>query len=487
MNRILFILLLLLFQTGFAQPIFKKTQIHATLGSIVSSDSTTPFLLRSKQYGLVPVKSGIGYFNLSLKKEYDSLYTTTSRKLKKFSYGYGLETHVNFGKTNQILLPVVHIKARYGAFELYGGRRREIQGLVDTLGTIGSYIWSGNALPMPKIEISIPNFTPISKNGLIAIKGNFAHGWFGKGDSVQNVWLHQKSFYARIGKPAWKFHLLGGFNHQVQWGGHPTKPFYDELSKQIINRFSTDFSTFIKVATGISLNSKGQGASSGAPANEALNRAGNHLGSVDIGLNFTMGKYNIFFYRQSFYEDGSLFYLNNIADGLYGLSISQKNSFLSKICLEYLDTRNQGGTLFEWTPELRGRDDYFNNSLYKDAWTYKGNTLGTPLFVSNQTLLGRPSYAKNLGQSNFIINNRLSAIQMNLYYHYKSFYGNTQIIQSKNLGNYEYPFKYAQVSFMQQINTFYKSYKLSGKIASDFGELWKDNFGINLSIAKQIR
>lgn len=469
-----------------AQPFIKKASISTTIGGIISSDSTTPFLLRSNQYGLVPFNSGIGFINISINQNYDSLYTI-DKKLKKFGLSYGLEVQTNLGNVNQILLPVAHFKVRYGAFEFYAGRRREIQGLVDTLGTMGSFIWSGNALPMPKIEISIPNYSPIIGNGLISIKGNFAHGWFGKGDSVQNVWLHQKSFYARIGKPAWKIHLIGGFNHQVQWGGYPTKPFYDELSKQTISRFSTDFSTFIKVATGVSLNNKGQGASSGAPANEALNRAGNHLGSVDIGLNITMDKYSIFFYRQSFYEDGSLFYLNNITDGLYGISINKKNSFLSKICIEYLNTRNQGGTLFEWTPELRGRDNYFNNSLYKDAWTYKNSSIGTPLFISNRELQGRSSYSKNLGQSNFIINNRLSAIQMNLFYWYKRYYGNTQIIQSKNLGNYEYPFKYTQMSIMQQINTTYKTYKLTAKIAGDFGEFWSDNFGMNLSVYKQIK
>jgi hypothetical protein len=487
LNRKLITLFLLICQTGFAQEVFKKTQIQTTLGSLISSDSTTPFLLRSNQYGLVPFKSGIGYLNVSIKKEYDSLYLTTSKKLKKFGYGYGLETHLNLGRTNQILLPVAHVKVRYGVFELYGGRRKEIQGLVDTLGTMGSYIWSGNALPMPKIEISMPNYTPIMKNGLIAIKGNFAHGWFGKGDSVQNVWLHQKSLYARIGKPTWKVQLIGGFNHQVQWGGYPTKPFYDEISQQTISHFSTDFTTLINVISGVSLNSKGQGSASGAPANEALNRAGNHLGTADISLNIVINKYTILIYKQSFYEDGSLFYLSNISDGLYGLSISQKNSFLNKICLEYFDTRNQGGVLFEWIPELTGRDNYFNNSLYKDAWTYKNSSIGTPYFVSNRELRGRPSYAKNLDQGNYIINNRVAALQIHLFYHYKKLTASTQVIRSNNLGNYEYPYDFSQVSLSQQINTKYKSFILSAKMAVDFGDFWANNLGLNLSIAKKIR
>jgi len=462
LNRKLYILLLLLCQNGFAQPIFKKTQIQATLGGIISSDSTTPFLLRSKQYGLVPVKSGIGYF--------------------KFSYGYGLETHVNFGKTNQALLPVAHLKARYGAFELYGGRRREIQGLVDTLGTMGSYIWSGNALPMPKLEIAIPNYTPIMKNSLIAIKGNFAHGWFGKGDSVQKVWLHQKSFYARIGKPAWKFHLLGGFNHQVQWGGHPTKPFYDELSKQTINRFSTDFSTFIKVATGVSLNNKGQGLNTGSPANEALNRAGNHLGSVDIGLHFDLSKYKILVYRQSFYEDGSLFYLNNIGDGLYGVSISAIEKIIEKISFEYLDTRSQGGGLFEWIPELRGKDDYFNNSIYLDGWTYKGQTIGNPMLTADKT-----QSLKTINSPYRILNNRVSAINLNIVYNLFETTITSQLISSNNIGNYYFLTKYSQISFLQNFSRVFKEYGINLKLAGDMGEFWPSNFGGSLSISKKLK
>ena len=482
MNRKLYILLLLLCQNGFAQPIFKKTQIQATLGGIISSDSTTPFLLRSKQYGLVPVKSGIGYFNLSLKKEYDSLYTTSSRKLKKFSYGYGLETHVNFGKTNQALLPVAHLKARYGAFELYGGRRREIQGLVDTLGTMGSYIWSGNALPMPKIEIAIPNYTTIMKNGLIAIKGNFSHGWFGKGDSVQKVWLHQKSFYARIGKPNWKVHLQGGFNHQVQWGGYPTKPFYDELSKQTINRFSTDFSTFIKVATGVSLNNKGQGLNTGSPANEALNRAGNHLGSVDIGLHFDLSKYKILVYRQSFYEDGSLFYLNNIGDGLYGVSISTVDKIIEKISFEYLDTRNQGGSLFEWIPELRGRDDYFNNSLYSDGWTYKGQTIGNPMLTADKI-----QSLKAINSPYRIINNRVNALNINLFYTLLDTKLRSQLISSQNIGNYNFETAYSQISFFQNFSRDFKEYILNLNLTGDIGDFLPSNFGCSLGISKKLK
>ena len=475
MNRIILILLYLTYQTGYAQPFFKKTPIQAMLGTIISSDSLTPFLLRSKQYGLVPVKSGFGYLNLSLKKEYDSLYTTTDRKLKRLDYGYGLETHLNIGRVNQILIPVAHFKVRYGAFELYGGRRREIQGLVDTLGTMGSYIWSGNALPMPKIEISIPNYTPIMKNGLIAIKGNFAHGWFGKADSVQNVLLHQKSFYARIGKPTWKVHLIGGFNHQVQWGGYPTKPFFDEISQQTISKFGNDFGTFFKISTGVRLNKDGIGWNNqaGIPANEAGNRVGNHLGTIDIGLNTHFRNHTLLIYKQSIFEDGSLFYLSNVVDGLYGIAFKSPKGIIKHVNFEYFYTLNQGGDAFEFQPQLRGRDNYFNNSLYKDNWTYKNEGIGSPLIQGND-ILRKSTY----------FDNRIKAISFNIHYRYRDVILETKVLQICNFGTYFVNKDLKQLSYLQQIQKKFGKYIVCLNLAIDSKKDLSRNVATNLSIQK---
>jgi hypothetical protein len=474
-------LLFLACGTTYSQKFLQKTNIQGSIGGLVSSDITTPFLLRSNQYGLIPLKSGIGFLNLNIQQEYDSLYTI-NKKLKRFDYGYGIETHLNYGRVNQVLLPVAHLKMRYGAFQLYGGRRREIQGLVDTLGTMGSYIWSGNALPMPKIEISIPNYTPITKNGLLAIKGNFAHGWFGKGDSVQNVWLHQKSFYARIGKPSWKVHLIGGFNHQVQWGGLPTMPFYDDITKQTISKFGRDFQTFLKVSSGVSLNKNGNAFNNpnGIPGNEATNRAGNHLGTIDMGLQLAVAKLNIFIYRQSFYEDGSLFYLNNIADGLYGISISKQNGYLSKICLEYLNTKNQGGELFEWIPELRGRDNYFYNSLYKDGWIYKGQVIGTPLIIPFNQI------KTDLHSRKTLLNNRGTSLNATIYSNLQNVKFTTQILFSKNLGNYSEKLNSHQFCMLQKISIPYKNLRMNLALSFDSGQLLNKTIGANIGIGYNI-
>lgn len=60
-----------------------------------------------------------------------------------------------------MIVPEAYLKARWGIFELSGGRRREIVGLLDTTLSTGSYAWSGNALPIPKIQLEIRDYAPI--------------------------------------------------------------------------------------------------------------------------------------------------------------------------------------------------------------------------------------------------------------------------------------------------------------------------------------
>lgn len=94
----------------------------------------------------------------------------------------------------------------------------------------------------------------------------------------------------------------------------------------MISSFGSDISTYFNVVTGLSMGRLGSWNSQrGVPANEAGNRTGNHLGTVDVGAEINTYWCNFLIYRQNIYEDGSLFYLNNISDGLSGISFTLKN------------------------------------------------------------------------------------------------------------------------------------------------------------------
>jgi hypothetical protein len=481
MRLYIYICLLTLITTvGFSQSTyFKKNTLTTKVGVVTSSDKT-PFLLRSKQYGLVPLESNILYLNSSFVKPYDS-------SGKAFDFGYGIEPHVILGAESQIFLPEAYIKAKWKAIEIYGGRRREVMGYVDTLGTMGSCIWSGNALPIPKVDIGIREFTPITKNGIFSVKGNFAYGWFGKGDSVQNVLLHQKSIYIRLGKPEWKIKLIAGLNHQAQWGGKPTIPFKDEISGQYITEFGHSFRDFTRVFLGKSVGND-TGLSwdevDGVIGNEAGNRIGNHLGSIDLGFDIQLNEATkMKVYRQSIFEDGSLFYLNSITDGLSGISFGVKNGF--NLAIEYLDTRSQGGRIYYGNiPELRGGDNYFNNGVYKDSWTYKGNTIGSPLlnpYRTNPTII---SESPELNQ-NFIYNNRVQAFNLKADYIIKRISLMTQFVYSQNLGHYGVPINKNAFSVLQAGKFKIKNYVFSPRVSLDLGEYYPTSLGMDFSLIRQ--
>ncbi|MFC5412582.1 capsule assembly Wzi family protein [Larkinella bovis] len=453
----------------------KKPAYSVEAGAFLSTAGTNPFWIRSNEYGEIPLKSPGFTLRAQMRKEYDSVAT------KKFSYGYGARAVLNVGSTNQVLLSEIYGKLRYRAFELSAGRRREIQGLADTTLSSGSYIWSGNALPIPKVEISLPTYTRILKNGLIAVKGNFAHGWFGTGDSIRNYFLHQKSLYLRIGKPTWRFKFYGGFNHQVQWGGTLLYPRIDR--GVTITKYGSDLESYLYVVGAKSLYTQDLVIQNGKASAEGGNRVGNHLGTFDLGLEYEGNTTKWFLYRQSIYEDGSLYHLNNIADGLLGLSLSRKQATrgVLRLVLEYLNTTSQGGpypSSIGGDDRLRGRDDYFNNGRYIDGWTYKGQTIGTPFIMPLRYTTGLP---QNLALNpNLIINNRVKAFMVAVKSRISNVDFVTRLSVSENLGNYDLPLTFHQTSLQQSVVFAYHQYTFHTTVAYDSGGLLKQNVGVSL-------
>ena len=370
-----------------AQNILSGTQYQVSGGAYLSGK--TPFWLGANQYGLVPTEGPFVALQASVFKEYDST-TVSSGGKRKFGLGYGAQLRVNAGKRSQILLPEAFLKLRFGAFELYGGRRKEMIGLIDTTLSMGSYIWSGNALPLPKIQISIPNYTSIIGRGLISIKGAFAHGWFGKQAYTKGYYLHQKWLYGKIGRDSWRFNFYGGINHQVQWGGYSESLKDDNIATK--NGFiSADPFVYLNVVLPIAWNIPTDGTYTPF---ETLNRFGNHLGSVDFGFSLKTSFADISFYRQSPYEDGQMPEVLLSMDGNYSLIFDlKKKEYVNRISFGYLDTRRQGGEitkLAQWIGKKETHygevQNYLNHSQYFEGWSYQSNGIGTPLIIPNQDL-----------------------------------------------------------------------------------------------------
>ena len=456
-----------------------------------------PFWFRANQYGIVPR----GQTVYSVRSAWSVDYRPTPKTkgdsawadIQKIDWGWGLEGVANVARypeqnrepMRQILVPEGYIKAKYKAMEAWAGRRRETYGLGgDSPVGSGSYSWSGNALPMLKVQLGIPDYWPAQSR--FSMKGTFAQGWFNKGFVEQSL-LHQKSFYVRWGRPTARLKFYGGFNHQVQWAGR-TKRLTNEFIKD--NQFPSSLKAYWYTIAGTSLNTVRNIDTTRYSLFDRGNRVGNHLGTLDLGAEIRIGKTSLLLYRQSIYEDGSLFYLSNIQDGLHGMRIRNHKTGiprglrLTDLVLEYLNTFSQGGDAFvEGDPYRRGRDDYFNHGQYRDGWAYKGRTLGTP-FIAPATDLNPnlPPYLANNNNRVRVYHAGLSGqITDRITISLKASY-------SQNAGTYQAPF----IPIVEQRSALAtigfrlgrKGFWLNTAAAFDRGNLYANNTGFMVGLVK---
>lgn len=383
------------------------SNIHYGLAAIATgtTNDQVPLWMRSNQYGNIPIRGA----SLGLVGRFAREYSPDTRK-RLTDWGAAVESRVNLGKDAEVILIEAYVKGRLGIFQLKAGRSRDMMGLVDSTLSSGSFSISGNSLGVPKVELSIPEFWTVPFLwDVIAVKGNYAHGWLGEVGTrngttygMTKTYFHQKSVYARFGRPNWKVKLLAGFNHQVFWGNEKqiNGPKY-KLSS---------WETYKRVIFGESYG----GETNGLPRS----KVGNHLGSIDQAIEVNAGKLNFLAYHQFFFEVGGLYHLNNVKDGLFGLSIANKDFASSeskirwkKFLIEYIATKSQGGEIdAKITPS--GDEDYYNNYIYERGWSYKGENIGNPLITST-------AYARKelpAQPREYFVNNRLKAIQIGSEY-----------------------------------------------------------------------
>ncbi len=399
-------------------PLSSLIHSFVSFSTIATPDTIIPFWMRSNKYGSIPL-AGLSVSGIvGVKKEY--------KTNKKFDWGASFEGRLNAGSKIEGIIVEANAKLHYGAFQLKAGRSKEIMGLVDSTLSTGAFSVSGNALGIPKVEISFPEYTDIPfTNGLFAIKGNFAHGWFGEQNAngeMINSYLHQASVYARIGKQKWKVNFFGGFNHVVMWGNEDQiYSDYEALSKWKIYWY---------VITGKAYGDKADNSS------VPRSKIGNHLGSVDQGMTIKLNKYNLFAYHQFFYEAGALASLANIKDGIWGLSI--KNNFKSsstfsfqKMLFEFVYSKSQGGEV-DSKPRNSGAENYYNNFIYNNGWTYRGENIGNPLFTSKNYINPDLPFKEN----QYFRNNRLVSFHFGGFFNINKWSLKTLLTWSNNYGTY---------------------------------------------------
>ncbi len=470
------------------QNLQKKFNYQFELGSYFSLTNKLPFWQASNQFGSIPSNLPAFLCRQSIKTKKDTLN-------KFFKFDYGFETVTILGKKPQLLLPEAFLCTKLGKFEFYVGRRKEMFGIVDTLMSSGSVSWSGNAMPIPKVQIGIPNYTKFFFKWL-SFKATYSHGWFGNQLSSKDYFLHQKTIFFKIGKPTSKLNLFGGIVHNVQWGGK-TKKFINDNDDRLLNgRFPQDWFVYGNVVLPLKNLWSFSPKFSSYNAFETTNHFGNHVGSVDVAGEIKFTKSRLLLYKQFVFDDGQLFGLTNTDDGLYGISFTPnpKSSF-KKIVFEYLFTKNQGRYEAGLAQLLSLKDRHpneesflFNHQQYFDGWSYERRTIGTPFLTAEENL----RFEKQIDNSNvFVNNNRVWAFYGGLLNQIGGIQLSNRLSYSMNFGNSSLLGKVivpvSQISY--SVNTIIPMKKLKSdlniNIAVDHGDLIKDNFGSYISIIKR--
>ncbi|AFK05110.1 hypothetical protein Emtol_3985 [Emticicia oligotrophica DSM 17448] len=488
MKKVIIILLFSRLISSAQDSIIKKFNYRFEVGSYFSINNKLPFWQASNQFGSIPTDMPAFLCRQSIKTQKDTLN-------KFFKFDYGFEAVTILGRSPRLLLPEGFVCTRIGNFEFYAGRRKEIFGIVDTLLSSGSASWSGNSLPLPKVQIGIPNYTKLFFKWL-SVKGTFAHGWFGNQTFTKGHYLHQKSLFLRIGNPTSRVFLYGGLVHNVEWGGTPKNILPVGDNRLLNGKFPADWFVYGNVVLPLKSIWRSSSKYQTYNAFETTNHFGNQLGTIDAAAEFKVKRSKVILYRQFLFEDGQLFGLTNTDDGLYGISFTPKpESSFKRVVFEYLFTKNQGryvagiGRLLNMPDRHPNEESFlFNHQQYFDGWSYNRRTIGTPFLTPEENIRNE----NKLGNDNVFVNNnriwafygaflnQIGAISLSNRLSYSRNFGNTSL-----LGRVIKPVN--QISY--SINTIIPLRRLKAdlnvNIAIDHGDLIKDNYGTFISIIKK--
>jgi len=458
-----------------------KVDYKAEAFGSASSGDYTPFWMVSNTYGIVPLKPNNGYIRGSLfwKQPIN----------KSFQLETGVDLISAAEHTSSFWVHQFYTGISFQSVQLSIGAKERYISILDKDLSLGDMTFSTNARPIPEARFGFPEFTKIPyTKGIMKFKAEFAIGKFLDSNytlQVKNptdqyatdILLHHKFLFFRWADPKDKFpwSFTFGLDHAAQWGGW--------ASTENFGKLPSSFKDFVYVALGKS----GRGNVLEA---DRINVLGNHLGTLNVQLEYTGKAFQASLYKQHFFEDNSGLEYANWRDGIWGGSIAFNHfSLLKKVVVEFLNTTNQSGPFhFLDYPNEDGRkyrgggnDDYYNHYYYTSGWSYYGRALGNPLITS-------PEY--NDDGSLHFKNNRLKAIHLGATGNLNSDFSYRLLLtQMYAWGRMSAPFLERKNNFSSLLECNYESpnwqgWKIGMQLAFDSGNLYGNNWGCSIKVGK---
>jgi hypothetical protein len=420
----------------------------------------TPFLSSVNQfdrYSLVP--NCLSLWGSAHKRMNDSTL---------FDYGFGSELDANISTSENRFFPgELYVEGKAYFLKATMGMKRRIYGNQDPVLSSGGMIWSQNSRPIPGISVETNDYIdlPYTK-GYVEVKGGITHGWFTDNTVTTNTLLHHKYAYVRVGG-SFPVNINFGIQHVCQWAGTSPNYGYSRAS----------WANFKRIFLGES-----GGASS--PETEQFNALGNHIISKNLGVDLNLKSINVSLYWQNIYEDGPIkpmYKAFNVEDGLWGASVRlTKFKPLNRFVLEYMSTTDQSGPWHDLDGVIYGGlDNYYNNGVYSNGWTFYGMTIGNPWLTS-------PKYNEDGTVS--VTNNKVRLYYLAGMGSIKDVSYKATFAYSKNWGSPSVVYDKCKRQFSYQLETStplhsVRNINLTLGISGDRGAMYGNNFALLLGIS----
>jgi hypothetical protein len=345
--------------------------------STVGSQKDQAFWLMHNRHGLYDDASANGLTFLSTK--------ISVRESRVWDFGAGVDLVARASQESDLYFHQAYLEGKFRFLNLSVGFKEASFGHTHANLSSGSLAMSSNARPIPRVSAYMPEFYAIPfTQGWVEFKAHFAHGWLSDQRYVKDSYIHDKSFFVQAGGKS-GFNAYWGIVHLAIWGGN--SPEFGKLPSSL-----SDFKQVIFAKEG----------GDDAPATE-INALGFHTGIWDMGIRATWRDIKFHLYYQHLFTDGSGMKYRNKGDGLYGLAIENpfEIKYVRALLFEFLYTLHQSGyglsdpSDSDWPDFCEtqncgylygGRDNYYNNGMYRSGLSFHGMSIGTPLFLTQHQL-----------------------------------------------------------------------------------------------------
>jgi hypothetical protein len=453
---------LLIAQMSLSQNSIDQASLETT--GLAGSKSSLPFWFSHNQLGKYSTGS-----NIQELTEGKLLGNVSLNSKLKLDYG----THMALLVTENgirakiiqayVSLPGKTLTLKAGAFadeEILGGLSSGNGNLVRSL----------NYRPYPMIRLSTSGFVPfVFAKSWLQVRAEYDEGLLRDERIVDHPHLHHKSLEFRF-LTSNRFRLTAGMDHYVFWGG--TLPDGEKLPQSLKSYFRYVL---------------GRKGSSEFLETDQSNAGGNQLGSYLVTVEKDFEDYRVQVRISHPFEDRSGMEFDNLQDNLYTIYWRKKQTgtLFDEFLFEYLYSKHQSGSIHRISgpgKHMRGRDNYFNHDVYGTGFSYRGYSMGTPLFS--------PLVRNEEGIIAGFANNRISAFHTGVKgYLSEQVSWKALLTYSRNFGTYDHPYESVQKQVYSLAELSWKSKELpcsfSAGLAADLGELTQ--IGAGFSVRWMIR